>query len=72
MVFKFGFVEEFVMYFSLPGERKVPKERHLRKVPTVLSLRILSPYLRASFALWRKRLRHYYVAVCHEAARSSE
>ena len=35
------------MYFSLYVERKVPKERHLRKVPTVLSLRILSPYLRA-------------------------
>ena len=35
------------MYFSLYVERKVPKERHLRKVPTVLSLRILSPDLRA-------------------------
>ena len=38
------------MYFSLYVERKVPKERHLRKVPTVLSLRILSPDLRDSFA----------------------
>ena len=45
--FKFGFIELYVMHLSLPGERKVPKERHLRKVPTVLSLRILSPYLRA-------------------------
>ncbi len=35
------------MYFSAHDGRKVPKERHLRKVPTVLSLRILSPYLRA-------------------------
>ena len=38
------------MYFSLFGERKVPKEHHLRKVPTVLSLRILSPTVRRHFA----------------------
>ena len=37
---KFVFVELFVVYFSLPGERKVPKERHLRKAPTVPSLGI--------------------------------
>ena len=35
------------MYFSLLGERKVPKERHLRKVPTVPSLGIYPPDQRA-------------------------
>ena len=46
--FKLGFIGAIdSMYFSLPVERKVPKERHARKVPTVLSLRILSPDLRA-------------------------
>ena len=47
------------MYFSLLVERKVPKERHVRKVPTVLSLRILSPYLRAISpeAKWQRAVR---------------
>ena len=59
------------MHLSLLVERKVPKERHVRKVPTVLSLRILSPYLRAispevkwqravrsRFAVWPRCRRH--------------
>ena len=36
-----------LMYFSLYVERKVPKERHLRKVPTVPSLGIYPPDQRA-------------------------
>ena len=39
------------MHLSLPVERKVPKERHLRKKPTVSSLRIHHPHPRDSFAL---------------------
>ena len=43
------------MHLSLPVERKVPKERHLRKKPTVSSLRIHHPHPRDSFApLWAK------------------
>ena len=47
------------MHLSLLVERKVPKERHVRKVPTVLSLRILSPYLRAISpeAKWQRAVR---------------
>ncbi len=36
--FKFGFVGVFdicFMYFSLPGERKVPKEAPFKRKPTV-------------------------------------
>ena len=46
----------YSVYFSLLVEMKrevrstSQKRRRVRKVPTVLSLRILSPYLRASFA----------------------
>ncbi len=49
--FKFGFIELYVVYFSFRGERKVPKERPVRKKPTVSSLRIHHPYPRDSFAL---------------------
>ena len=49
--FKFGFVELFVVYFSFRGERKVPKERPIRKKPTVSSLCIHHPTARTSFAL---------------------
>jgi hypothetical protein len=45
--FKFGFIELFTLHLSLPVERKVPKERHLRKVPTVPSLGIYPPDQRA-------------------------
>ena len=38
------------MYFSLYVERKVPKERHLRKKPTVSSLGNHHPKQRGSFA----------------------
>ena len=37
------------MYFSLRAERKVPKERPLRKVPTVPSLGIHPPAVRTLF-----------------------
>jgi hypothetical protein len=39
------------MYFSLIVERKVPKERHLRKKPRVSSLGIHHPTQRTHFAL---------------------
>ena len=42
------------MYFSFLGERKVPKESPLKESTQVLSLRILSPVLRALFALRQK------------------
>ncbi len=49
--------EELVfMYFSLSVERKVPKERHPRKGPTVPSLGIHPPDLRDTFASRRKCL----------------
>lgn len=37
------------MHLPLPVERKAPKEHHLRKVPTALSLRIRSPILHSAF-----------------------
>ena len=37
------------MYFSAHGGRKVPKERHARKGPTVPSFRIHPPAVRALF-----------------------
>ena len=42
------------MYFSFLGERKVPKESPLKESTQVLSLRILSPVLRALFAKGQK------------------
>ncbi len=51
LFFKFGFIELFVVYFSAHGGRKVPKERHIRKKPTVSSLCIHHPHPRDSFAL---------------------
>ena len=36
------------MYFSVRDDRKVPKERHPRREPTVPSLGILPPHLRIS------------------------
>ena len=38
-----------VMYFSVCGDRKVPKERHAMKGPTVPSFRIHPPAVRALF-----------------------
>ena len=37
------------VYFSAHGGRKVPKERHARKGPTVPSFRIYPPAVRALF-----------------------
>ena len=55
------------MSLSLHGERKGPKERHLRKGPTVPSLGNHPPHLRAPSAMRLRGLIAQIVAVCHKA-----
>ena len=68
----------FLMFLSLRVEMKSevlrtsPKERPLRKEPTVPSLRNYPPTWRTSFAIRRKRLIARAVANTHRPARTAE